>query len=466
MKLAPLILAALAIAAPAAADTLRPDQVKFRALYKELVETNTTLSAGSCTDAAAKMGARLKAAGFTDDQITYFSVPEHPKEGGLVAVLPGTDARAKAVLLLAHIDVVEAKREDWVRDPFTLVEEDGYFYARGTSDDKAEAAIWTDAMINYKMSGYKPRRTIKMALTCGEESAGAFNGAHWLGANKRELIDAAFALNEGGGGALDAAGKPQYLMMTVGEKTYQDFDVTVTNPGGHSSRPVKPNAIYQLSAALGRVGDYEFPVHLNDTTRVMLTKMAPSTPAPVGPAMIALVANPDDAAAAATVSQDASLHSIIRTTCVATMVDAGHAVNALPQRAHANVNCRIAPGESAESVRDMLQKIVGDPVKVAFSGPAATVPAPVPLTAAILAPAEALGKKMFPGVPMVPSMSTGASDGRYLDLVGIPTYGIPGIFYDLDFGHIHGLNERLRVKSLYEGRDYMMALVKLYADAK
>jgi acetylornithine deacetylase/succinyl-diaminopimelate desuccinylase-like protein len=467
MKFAPVLAAALALAAPAVADTLRPDQAKFRALYKELVETNTTLSSGSCTDAAAKLGARLKAAGYSDAQITYFSVPDHPEEGGLVTMLPGHDPKAKAILLLAHLDVVEAKREDWVRDPFTLIEEDGYFYARGAADDKAQAAIWTDAMIGYKMSDYKPRRTIKLALTCGEETGGAFNGAQWLAANRRALIDAEFALNEGGGGQFNAAGKPQYLAINVGEKTYQDYDFTVTNPGGHSSIPIKPNAIYQLSAALDRVGDYEFPVNLNDASRVMLKSMAPSTPAPVGPAMAALAANPGDAAAAATVSQDRLFHSIIRTTCVATMIDGGHAQNALPQRAHANVNCRIAPGETIDAVRGRLEKVAGDPaIKVTIKLPAATVPAPLLLTAAILAPAEELGKKMFPGAPLFATMSTGASDGRYLSAVGIPTYGIPGIFSDADYGHVHGLNERIRVKSLYEGRDYMVQLVKMYADAK
>jgi len=454
------------IVSTTSAQTVRPDQAAFRGLYKELVETNTTESVGSCTAAAAKLGRRMKAAGFGTGQLTFFSVPQYPRYGGLVAVLPGTDPKARAILLLAHIDVVEANRADWTRDPFKLIEENGYFYGRGSSDDKAQAAIWADAMINFKKSGYKPHRTIKMALTCGEEG-GPFNGAEWLGKNRRDLIDAEFALNEGGGGILDADGKPQHLSMNVGEKTYQDFDLVVTNSGGHSSRPVKSNAIYQMSAALQRVGEYTFPVNLNDTTRAMLTQLSAQSPEPLSAALKELVAHPDNNAAAELVSKDPTLNGTIRTTCVATMLEAGHAHNALPQRAHANVNCRIAPGETIAQVKEVLIRVVADPeTKVSFVEPLATVAGAVPLSAAIIDPAVALGKKMFPGVPMNTTMSTGATDGRYLGSVGIPTYGIPGIFYDADYGHIHGLNEQIRVKSLYEGRDYMVELVKLYADQK
>lgn len=454
------------IATTTSAQNLRTDQAEFRSLYKELVEINTTESVGSCTDAAAMLRDRLKAAGFSDSQLTLFSVPEYPKDGGLVAVLPGSDSKARPILLLAHLDVVEANRADWTRDPFKLIEENGYFYGRGSSDDKAQAAIWADAMINFKKSGYTPRRTIKMALTCGEEG-GRFNGAQWLGQNKRDLIDAEFALNEGGGGRLDANGNKEYLAINVGEKIYQDFNLVVTNSGGHSSRPLKPNAIYQMAAALQKIGDYAFPIHLNDTTKAMLTQLSTQTPGPVGAAMKALAINPNDDAAAAVVTQDPTLNGTLRTTCVATMLDAGHAKNALPQRAHANVNCRIAPGENIQQTKDTLIKLVNDPaVAVTYALPEATVSGAVPLTKQILDPAIALGKKMFPGIPMLTTMATGASDGRFIGAVGIPSYGIPGIFYEADYGHIHGLNEQIRVKSLYEGRDYMVELVKLYADQK
>ena len=459
-----LLLAAL-VAAPATAQTIRPDQAAFRELYKELVETNTTLSSGSCTAAAAKMGARLKAAGFSDADISYYATSEKPKEGGLVAVLHGSDHKAKPMLLLAHIDVVEAKREDWTRDPFTLVEEGGYFYARGTADDKAQAAIWTDALIRFKQSGYKPARSIKLALTCGEETTFAFNGAQWLAQNRPDLISAEFALNEGGGGMLDATGRPVLLAMQVGEKDVQNYWLEVTNPGGHSSRPVPENAIYRLSAAVSKVGAHEFPVTFTPTTRAFFGGMSTILGGQTGAAMTALLANPNDAAANAIVSKDAAFHSMLRTTCVATLLDAGHANNALPQRARANINCRIIPGETKASVQAELARVINDP-KVSITPeatmrPVATEPT---LDPKIVGPAKALAAKYFPGVPMLPVMSTGATDAIFL--TGIPTYGVPGVFGDMDGNGAHGLNERIRVKSVYEGRDYLYDLVKVYAGGK
>jgi acetylornithine deacetylase/succinyl-diaminopimelate desuccinylase-like protein len=464
--------AAIAFAATAAhaqsqAQTLRPDQAAFRELYKELVETNTTGSTGSCTEAAQKMGARLKAAGFPDADLTYFSTPKWPKSGGLVAVYPGKDPKAKAILLLAHIDVVEAKREDWTRDPFKLVEENGYFYARGASDDKAQASIWVDSLIRYRKEGFKPRRTIKMALTCGEEGSAFndFNGARWLTENKRELIDAAFALNEGGGGSLDASGKRIANGVEAGEKTSQSFTLEVTNPGGHSSRPVPDNAIYHLADALARIRSYEFPVQLNDVTHGYLQQMSKITGGETGRAMAALAANPADAQAAALLSKDPSLHAILRTTCVATMLEAGHAPNALPQRATANINCRIFPGVSREAVRDTLVKVIADPA-VSVSKPTEKVlsDAGPPLTPQVMGPIEKLTAEMWPGVPVVPTLLAAATDGKALTAGGIPTYGVSGIFYEPDLGHIHGLNERVGVTSLYEGRDFLYKLVKIYAD--
>ncbi len=259
----------------------RPDQKAYLGLYKQLVETNTTLSSGSCTTAAAQIGARLKAAGYADQDITYFAVPDHPKDGGLVAVLKGSDATAKPILLLAHLDVVEAKRADWVRDPFTLIDEGGYYYGRGTVDDKAMAAVWADSMIRFKAEGYRPKRTIKLALTCGEETTFAFNGAEWLSKNKRELIDAEFALNEGGGGRYGPDGKPQLLALQVGEKAAQNYTFETTNPGGHSSQPVPDNAIYQLADALKAVQGYEFPVKFTETTRAFFGMAALGSPAPL-----------------------------------------------------------------------------------------------------------------------------------------------------------------------------------------
>ena len=461
----PVGLALLVAASGAHAQTLRPDQQRFQDLYKELVETNTTLSMGSCTQAAAQIGARLKAAGYSDSQITYFSVPDHPKEGGIVAVLPGRDARAKAILLLGHIDVVEANRADWTRDPFKLMIEDGFYYARGASDDKAQAAIWADTMIRLKAAP-PPRRTVKLALTCGEETTYAWNGAQYLADNKRDLIDAEFALNEGGGGRVDPQGKPLELSMTVGEKATQNYKLEVTNPGGHSSRPVKPNAIVQLAQAIVKLDALEFPVHLNATSTAFFRAMSKITPGEAGPAMAAIVANPNDAAANAIVSRDSTWHSMLRTTCVATLASAGHANNALPQRATANINCRIAPGEPVAQVQRTIEQTIADPaVKVTLVPPIRPTPGSPPLDPKVVGPATKLAAEMFPGVAVIPTMSTGASDGIFLYARGIPVYGVPGIFTEADYGGIHGLNEHIRVKSVMDGRDYLYKLVGIYANA-
>jgi acetylornithine deacetylase/succinyl-diaminopimelate desuccinylase-like protein len=446
------------------ADGLRPDQAAFREIYKELVETNTTLSAGSCTEAAQKMAARLRAAGYPESDLHLFSTPDHPKEGGLVAILPGTDPKAKAILLLAHIDVVEAKREDWERDPFKLIEEGGYFYARGSLDDKSMSATWVDTLIRLRAERTKPRRTVKMALTCGEETNGAFNGAEYLVKEKRDLIDAAFALNEGAWGMLDDSGKRVMMGIQAGEKTSQNFRLEVQNVGGHSSRPVKNNAIYHLAGALTRIEHYDFPAKLNDTTREYFTRMADIVGGDTGAAMNKVVAVPSDAAAVAKVTEDPTWNGMLRTTCVATTLDAGHATNALPQRARANVNCRIYPGESGESVRQVLDKVIADPeVKVSLMeirGPASVVP---PLTREIMGPIEKVSARIYPGSPVIPLLQPGATDGQFLTPAGIPTYGVNGLFMDRDLGNIHGLNERVRVQSLYDGRDFLYELVKIYA---
>lgn len=458
------LLAAALIAAPAAAADLRPDQVAFRELFKEMVETNTTLSAGSCTLAAERIGARLRAAGFAATDITLFADPSAPKEGGIVAVLPGKDPKAKPILLLGHLDVVEAKREDWTRDPFKMVEEDGYYYGRGTFDDKAQAAIWVDTLIRYKQSGKAPKRTLKLALTCGEETTFAFNGADWLAKNRPELIAAEYALNEGGGGRYGPDGKPQGLAVQVGEKTVQNYKLEATNPGGHSSVPRPDNAITDLARALIKVNAHEFPVQFNDTTRAFFTSIARTAPAPVGAAINSLLANPADSAANAIVSRDPTFHSMLRTTCVSTLVSAGHANNALAQRANANVNCRMFPGSDPEVVRQALVAAIGDPkIAVTLVPPVRPVASAPPLDPAVIGPMIALAKKHFPGVPFSPTMSTGATDGIFLSPIGIPTYGAPGTFIDADGNGIHGLNERIGIKSLMQGRDYLDELVHILA---
>ena len=450
-----------------------PTEPAFRATYKELVETNTTLSSGSCTLAAQRMGAHLKAAGFSDDQITYFATPEHPKEGGLVAVLPGTSNAEKPILLLAHLDVVEAKRADWTRDPFTLIEEGGYFWARGTLDDKAMAAIWVDTLARLKAGQVKLRRTVKLALTCGEETSGAFNGADWLAHNKRDLIDAAFAINEGGGGRTDGKGLSEgghlvAMSVQVGEKASQDYRIETRNAGGHSSIPVRDNAIYELSDALLRLRDYDFPAELNDTTRAFFARAGAVYGGPAGQAMqtVASAAPGSDAfkQAVALLDHDRSFHSTLRTTCVATMLNGGHATNALPQRADAIVNCRIFPGHSFAEINAELTKVFNDPgVTVTTTDPDHPLAKAPPMDPTVIGPIETLSAKYFPGVPLVPTMSTGATDGIYLEAVGIPTYGAPGIWANPDLNGIHGLNEHLEVAALLKGRAFLYDLVLAYA---
>jgi len=437
---------------------------RFHDTYKELVETNTTLSAGDCTLAATRMAARLKAAGYPDADIHVFAPPGHPKEGGLVAVLHGTDPAAKAILMLAHVDVVEARREDWTRDPFTLIEEDGYFYGRGTSDMKDQAAIWVDNMVRYREEGFHPRRSIKLALTCGEETNSALNGAGWLATHERDLIDAEFALTEGVDGVLDPSGKRIALEVLAAEKTSQNYVLEATNPGGHSSRPVPDNAIYHLVRAVDAVSRYTFPVQLDDANRGYFTGMAPIVGGEAGRAMLAVVKDPQDTAAVAILDRDTDWRAMLRTTCVATMLEAGHATNALPQRARANINCRIFPGVPREEVQAQLAKIIDDPkVTVTIPEVRGPVAQPAPLSPRVMKPIERVAHDLWPGVPIVTALEPGASDAQFMNPAGIPTYGVSGIFIDPDGGHIHGLNERVRIQSVYEGRTFLYRLVKLYA---
>jgi len=452
--------------ASAASKQARAGEPAFRELYKELIEIDTTLSSGSCTEAANAMKARLSKAGYPDSDLHVIAPPERPKDGNLIALLPGTDASLKPIMLLAHIDVVEAKREDWERDPFKLTEEDGFFYARGASDDKAMAAIFTDSMIRYKQDGYRPRRGIKLALTCGEESPNVFNGVSYLLQHHRALMDAAFALNEGGGGRYDAqTGRYQYNGIQAGEKLYQDFTLETVNPGGHSSRPTPENAIYQMAQALAKIQALDFPVEFNDATRGYFTRYGEIVGGTQGADMKA-AANGDEAAIAR-LEQDPSLNGMLHTTCVATMIEGGHAPNALPQHVSANVNCRIFPGHAPEQIRQTLIEAIGDPgVKVAFQADPEQPSAPPKLVPEIMEPIERLTRDMFPGVAVVPAQASGATDGRFTNAAGIPTYGVSGIFSDGATTNAHGLNERIRVQSLMEGREFLYRLTKMYAGGK
>jgi acetylornithine deacetylase/succinyl-diaminopimelate desuccinylase-like protein len=465
-----LALTAALLSAPAAlAQKAQPGEADFRSLYKQLVEINTTASTGSCTAAAEVMKTRLSAAGYPESDLHLIVPPDNPREGNLIAVLHGSDAKLPAILLLAHIDVVEAKREDWVRDPFKLTEEDGYFYARGASDDKAQAAIFADQMIRFRKEGYKPKRTVKMALTCGEEGGFPLNGVSYILEHNRDLIEAGFALNEGAGGSIDhATGKYVFHGIQAGEKIYQDFELEVTNPGGHSSRPVPDNAIYRLAAALRKVEAYRFPVEVNSATAGFLTRMADlESDKSKAADMRAFAKNPVQSDVSDRLSKDTTLNATIRTTCVATQLSGGHAPNALPQRATANINCRIFPGHGAAEIQKQLETVINDPdVKFTMQGLSGPPFPPPPLTPEILGPIEKISQQMFPGLPVIPQMATGATDGSFLNAAGIPTYGVSGMFEDDEVTHAHGLNEAIPVKSLLEGREFLYRLTKAYAGGK
>jgi len=460
--LALLVCGAAASAQPQAPEA---DRKLFREIYQELVEINTTDSVGDNTQAAQAMAARLKSAGFTDIEMQIVVPPGAPKKGNLVARLKGTGAK-KPLLLLAHIDVVEAKREDWERDPFKLVEEGGYFYARGSVDDKAMAAIFVANMMCYKKQGYRPDRDLILALTADEElgSTSKWNGANWLVKNNRALIDAEFGLNEGGGGELKG-GKPLLNRVQAAEKVSVHFRLEVKNPGGHSSRPRPDNAIYELAEGLAKFGKFHFPVKLNETTRIYFSRSAQFQSGQTADDMRALARDTPDPEAATRLSQSPTYNSTLRTTCVATRLDGGHANNALPQTARATINCRILPDDPVDGVMKTIQQVVGD--KVTVTRASEPVPsAPSALRPEVMGPIEKVTGEFWPGVPVVPAMSTGATDSRFMRNGGIAMYGVSGLFLDQDDNRSHGLNERMPVKSLYDGHEFLYRLVKELAGGK
>jgi acetylornithine deacetylase/succinyl-diaminopimelate desuccinylase-like protein len=450
MILASFVAAALFAVPPAPAQDER-----LRAIYKELIEINTVDPTGDNTRAAEAMAARLRAAGFPAADVQVLAPA--PGKGNLVARLRGTGAR-KPLLLVAHLDVVEARREDWTTDPFTLIEKDGYFYGRGTSDDKAMAAIWIATLIRLREEGYRPDRDIIVALTADEET-GPANGVSWLVNTHRDLIDADLALNEGAGGRMKDG---RYLAngIQASEKVFESFRLEVTNPGGHSSLPRKDNAIYRLAAGLGRLAAFDFPVQLSEVTRAYFERMAALTGGAEGEDMKAVLRNPPDAAAVARLSESPLSNALMRTTCVATRLDAGHAENALPQMARAIVNCRTLPGTPAGEVQATLVRVLADDaIGVTPVAPAKPSP-PSPLRPDIMGPVEQVTAEMWPGVPVLPVMGTGATDSLYLRQAGIRAYGVSGLFGEIDDNRAHGRDERMGVKQLYEGREFLYRLVK------
>ena len=451
------LLLIVALAATAHADA---HQQRAFSIFKELVEIDTTQSTGDTFKAAKAMGARLRAAGFPAADVKVFKTG--PKRGNLVARYRGT-GKQKPIILMAHIDVVEAKRADWSTDPMKLVEKDGYAYARGTSDDKYMAAAWVANFIRWKQERYRPDRDLVLVLECDEEISDRHGlGIRWLLAKQRPLLDAEFALNEGGGvGAKN--GKPIWNAIQTTEKLFQSFWLEVKDTGGHSSQPRKDNAIYTLANGLARLEKHVFPIQLNDTTRRYFEAMAKIETGQNASDMKAVLAAKPDPAAVERLSSQPPFNAQLRTTCIPTRLDGGHADNALPQLARAMVNCRLVPGHRVEDVQQALVQVLADPKIAVTVEPRDTGSEPSPMNKELFATVEALTQKFWPGVMVVPVMSAGATDGRFLRNAGIPTYGHSGLAYDIFDYRAHGKDERVQLAAFHTGHQYLYELVKKLA---
>jgi acetylornithine deacetylase/succinyl-diaminopimelate desuccinylase-like protein len=449
----------VAMSIGAGAENLAPSQQLAHDIYKELVEIDTTTATGDTKRAADAMAARLKAAGFTDDEVQVFS--PGPRKGNLVARLRGTGKR-KPMLLLAHLDVVPALREDWSVDPFKLTEQDGYYYARGSGDDKYMAASFVTNLIRYRQEGYRPDRDIIVALETDEEILDRDAlGIQWLLKHHRDLIDAEFALNEGGGVGLKD-GRPIRNSVQTSEKVAVTYQLEVRDRGGHSSVPRKDNAIYRLSEGLAKLSKFAFPIRLNDTTRAYFERTAQFEGEQTAADMrAALSAKPDPSAMSfVRLAANPVYNAQLRTTCVATMLQGGHAVNALPQLASAKVNCRIMPGEPVEEVKATLERVLEDDQITVTQLDTPVLSAPSELHEEIMGAIEKLTKEFFPGAVVLPVMSAGATDGSYLRNAGIPTYGHSGMANDINENRAHGRDERVPITSFYNGNEYLYRLVK------
>ena len=442
-----------------------------RSIFQELIEINTTESVGNVTSAAEAMAKRLRAAGFADSDLAVLG--PNARKKNLVARMHGT-GQHKPVLLIGHLDVVEARREDWTTDPFKFVEKDGYFLGRGTQDMKDGDAIMVATLIRLKKAGFRPDRDIILALTADEEG-GSSNGVDWLLKNHRDLIEAQFVVNHDGYSVVSEQGKPLYYELDGTEKVYGDYQLQVTNPGGHSSLPVPDNAIYALVAALERVEKFEFPFELNTVTRGYYQSMSSIVSGQRAADMRAILRTPPDSQAIARLSRNPADHAIMHTTCVATRLEGGHANNALPQRAAAVVNCRILPGHSTEEVRQKLITVVNDPrIQIRYiddQGEVRDTAAdrkgypPPPLSPDVMKPLQSLVAVYWPGLKIVPNMSVGASDGVYTSAAGMPTYTITGIANDRDNERAHGKDERLGVESFYKGNEFFYQYIRALTTA-
>jgi acetylornithine deacetylase/succinyl-diaminopimelate desuccinylase-like protein len=442
----------------AGAEGLTAQQQLAHDIYQELIEIDTTTATGDTARAAQAMAARLKAAGFADADLQVFSPA--PRRGNLVARLRGSGAR-KPILLVAHLDVVPASRDDWSVDPFKLTEKDGYFYARGSGDDKYMAASFIANLIRYKNEGYKPDRDIIVALETDEEIFDRDGlGIQWLIRNHRDLIDAEFALNEGGGVGLKD-GKPIRNSVQTSEKVALTYQLDVKNRGGHSAVPAKDNAIYHLAEGLVRLSKFSFPAHLNDTTRAFFERSAQLEAGQTAADLRAVASDKPDPSAVSRLSTNPVYNALLRTTCVATMLEGGNAINALPQLASAKINCRIMPGESVDEVKATLERVLADDQIKVTQLDTPTLSAPSVLNEEIAGAIEKLSREFFPGAIVLPVMSAGATDGSFLRNAGIPTYGHSGMAIDVGESRIHGKDERVPVKSFYQGGEYLYRLVKV-----
>jgi acetylornithine deacetylase/succinyl-diaminopimelate desuccinylase-like protein len=442
----------------AGAEGLTAQQQLAHDIYRELIEIDTTTATGDTARAAEAMAARLKAAGFAEADLQAFSPA--PRKGNLVARLHGSGAR-KPILLVAHLDVVPASRDDWSVDPFKLTEKDGYFYARGSGDDKYMAASFIANLIRYKNEGYKPDRDIIVALETDEEIFDRDGlGIQWLIKNHRDLIDAEFALNEGGGVGLKD-GKPIRNSVQTSEKVALSYQLDVKNKGGHSAVPVKDNAIYRLAEGLVRLSKFSFPPHLNDTTRAFFGRSAQLETGQNAADLRAVASDKPDPSAVSRLSTNPVYNALLRTTCVATMLEGGNAINALPQLASAKVNCRVMPGESVDEVKATLERVLADDQIKLTQLDTPTLSAPSVLNEEIAGAIEKLSREFFPGAIVLPVMSAGATDGSFLRNAGIPTYGHSGMAIDVGESRIHGKDERVPVKSFYQGYEYLYRLVKV-----
>lgn len=467
---AALVAASIAFAPPLTAQlrtpvytpgALNPNQQLAHDIYKELIEINTGMTTGNVTPAANAMAKRFRDAGISESDI-FVGGPK-PEKFNVVARIHGrAGSTRKPLLLLAHIDVVEALKADWSPDldPFVFTEREGYYYGRGTADDKSMASIFVANAMRMVRERYVPDRDIIIALTADEEGGGS-NGVDWLLKNHRELVDAALVINEGGGGTL-RGGKPLFNSVQAAEKVTTNITLRATNRGGHSSVPRADNAITALADALAKVGRHNFPVRFSDVTRGFFSKTADVEEPAMGRAMKALVANPNDAQALATVSADPRYNAMLRTTCVATQLTGGHAANALPQLAEANINCRMFPTDTAEVIRAEFEKLISDTtVQVVIRAAPRAPPAGIALPAELIDPVTQVTRDMWGNVPVIPVMSTGATDSRYFRALGVPSFGVSGLFLDPTVdARAHGRDERMRIQSYYEGQEFLWRLTR------